>query len=354
MKTLEQATNDTLDRLGDLDQDIWSREEIELYLQDASDQFTRRTKCIYDIVVIENSPLPSNYHTDLERAHLEARPGSLISDMSFQRTGDERQGVGKRVGSGYGPGSNFSQDFITAGTSADDVPTTIPGGMLPTNTIDVLRVAYNLITLRGMSSMQMREIDNVYELRSGDPQWFVWDKDGLFFLRVVPAATGEADYEDYSGSWGTRTGSDDFTDGTVTVDTSETGGYGILRMQTGYFPAGGPWGTPTRVHPDTMNIKVEVSRLGRKLSGAGSFIEVPDSHYKYLLYWAMQRALRRQGDGQDIALADHYAERFEMGVSRMIEKKAEMNSERRGRFGRTLDKPWLGWPQAPYPYGKPF
>lgn len=350
------VTSDTLDRLGDLDNDIWARSEIEIYLQDASDLFTRRTKCIYDRVVIPNLTQAANWTTDLEYSFISQRPGSNLSDMPIQRTGDEALGVTGRVGGAYGQPFQMTSPFRTANTTTDaaeDIPGTIPGGRLPTSTVDVIRVAYDETTLAGTSSQQMRQMDQTYETRTGDPQWFIWDKDGLFYVRVVPAATGNATYPVISGSWGTRTSTDDadVTASTNEASGHETGGYGILRAQTDTFPAGGPWGSPTIIHPSTDNIVVEVNRLGRALTSYP--LEIPEAYRKYVVYWAMSRALRREGPGQDIELSDHYADRFTMGVSRMIEKRDKLQQERVGMFGGSPGADGLGWPQPPSGWGVP-
>lgn len=354
---LYEATSDVLDRLGDLDNDIWSRAEIALYLQDGSDLFTRRAKCIYDQVVIPNVPQSANWTTDLEYYLVSQRPGSNLSDAPIQRSGDEQLGVAGRVGGAYGQPAQMSSPFITADTATDaaqGIPGSIPGGRLPSSTVDVIRVAYDQITLAGTSSQQMRSMDQTYETRVGDPQWFIWDKDGLFFLRVVPAASGNADYPYISGSWGTRTQTDDTSVAVSTAEASgyETGGYGILRAQTDAFPAGGPWGSPTIIHPTTDNILVEVNRLARPLTSYP--IEIPDAYRKYLVFWAMSRALRREGPGQDIELGDHYADRFEMGIARMVEKRDKLQQERVGKFGGQPAADAMGWPQPPTGWGVPF
>jgi hypothetical protein len=166
-------------------------------------------------------------------------------------------------------------------------------------------------------------------------------------------STGDAVYDTISGSWGTRTETDDpdVTAVTTEVTGRTTGGFGILRHQTGDFPAGGPWGTPTRRHPDTANTRVETIRLGRNWTHHAS--ELPSPYQKYILFWAMAKAYERDGPGQSVEMAQHFTERFEMGVYRLTHHVNQMVPERVGRFGAPAisDTLGLGEPQAPYPYG---
>ena len=74
MTTLFESVSDVLDRLGDLDNDIWSRDEITLHVRDGYDLFCRRTKALFDVIVIENLPRVGNWQTDLEKYLAEQKP----------------------------------------------------------------------------------------------------------------------------------------------------------------------------------------------------------------------------------------------------------------------------------------
>lgn len=557
--TLSAAVKDALNRLGDSVGTVWSTEEMKLYLQDGYDTFCRRSKVLFDKVVVENLPPTGNWTDDLSLYHAQQKPGLGYTDgpLHFTRFPDsveQQHGSEGKVGGSYGPQAagitNPGQRYLAAG---HDVETSVNGGYLPQSTVDVLRVTYDDRDLLGMGSQQMRRLDATYETRDGDPQFFTYDKDGLFFLRVIPAASGNAPYpEIVNGGFGVLTqedeqlstlgdgllaywpcdentgatvvndayGSNDLatiispflsatgihggastgvstravqrattsfrptTDMTIslwtkrnssasadlrlldtvvgpqhdwmivldnstgnltaylfnsvggnvtatvpvpsagvwhqilveinttnktisvavdngtpvvstvlsgtiavastqfaawsngslevlhdemaiwsrlltaaekaewynagsgkffpfgniatTIVTTETngfnsGGFGLLRAQTDAFPAGGPWGSPTRIHPSDSNIVVDVARLGRPLFKHP--FELPDAYVKYVIFYAMARALRRDGNGQDIELADHYDERFEMGVYRVTHKRDRMQTEKVTQFG---------------------
>ena len=216
----------------------------------------------------------------------------------------------------------------------------VQGGKLPHEVREVLRVAYNRRTLVGKSSDWVRRHDSQYQIRQGDPQIYTMDKDGLRFLRLVPSAGGQAAYNTINGTRGTMRQTDE--SGITPVGTR-----GILRYRTGNFPAGGPYGTPVQHHPDVFNVRVDHYRLGRDLNRYP--FEIPPFFMKFLYYYAMSMALRREGPGQDIKMSDHYMERFQMGVDRLLSYRKDMQRMRmiqmgvgpEGRVGWGIGEPTL-------------
>jgi len=382
MYTFYDATNDTLDRLSDLENVIWSRAEIQLYLKDGYDNFVRQTNPFFDCYMVENLPPAGNWQTDLEKYFAQQRPGWGLTDERLMYTQNEQttaagsvsqerfHGTEGKYGGSYGPmatgmTSPGDRAYVTGSdgllaNAVDAVPVKVPGGTLPDRVTDLLRVTFNQRTLVGISSMQAKYLDPAYEVRgTGYPQFFTWDKDGLMFLRVIPAMAGVAVYDTVDGSWGTMTYT---TDTAVTVVTTEvtghnTGGYGMLVHRTDMFPTEGPYGTPTRVHPTDLNCRVEVFRLGHSLDDG--IFELPDNYLKYVIFWAMYKAMLRDGPGQDLELAEHYKQRFEMGIEFLTQRRARMNPERFSHFRGMGQFPvgpmpfGMGDPQPPYPFGTP-
>lgn len=343
MQSRYWLTNQVLDRLGDLDNDIWSRDEVALFLQDGYDQFCRRTRCLFDIYVIENIPHPGNWQTHFERWMASQRSGWGVSDEPMNWTGGEGRNFGtsgKVGGSLQGP----AQITHTSGGEYIENPI-VYGGRLPDNVVRIFRVAYDEKTLVGLNSHQMRKLDPLYESRgAGDPQWFTFDKDGLMFVRLVPPASGNASYDTTDGVYGTMRQSDDST-------LTAVGQHGILRYIEGDYNSGGKYGTMTRRHPIDSNVTIEVWRLGRNLNTHPT--EIPDAYDKYVIYYAMGEALKRSGPGQDQEMSKHYLDRFEMGIGNMIEKRATIQRERVGRFGGVVEESnfGLGMPQPPTNWG---
>jgi hypothetical protein len=488
--TLHEAVDDVLDRLGDKANGIWTRAEIELFYKDGYDQFCRRTRCIFDKWAIENLPVTGNWQTDLEKYLMEQKAGRTLTDqpMGYTAEHEKNLGVGGRYGGHKGvaptPGTAVAdKEYYAAdstGSIDDGLPTTVPGGDLPNSIVDLVGVYYDRRRLVGTTTDRLRELDPNYETREGDPQYYAWDKDGLYYLRVVPRAGGDADYVTVNGQRGRMTFSCDEAEATVTgtstlptanknvvvngttytfkatvasaghikiaattaltlknleyainnsggtsgagndympavadtahatveasasglvltltqrddldsplsrgvagesytltstettftlsgatfvaaaVDTNvcteiggrATGGFGILRHEEGAFPAGGTWGSPTRMHPHAVNIDVELFRLGRDLDSHP--IELPDAYKKYVLYFAMSKALERPGHGQDLEMSKHFHDRFLMGIDRMTRKQESMSEEYVGTLGgggASQADFALGDPQTPY------
>jgi hypothetical protein len=370
--TLHDGVYDTLDRLGDQANSFWTRAEIEDYYKEGYDRFVRKTKCIYDQWVIENIPVTGNWQTDFERYLMEQKPGRSLTDqpMHFSAEHERNLGTGGKYGGSYGksptPATSPGEAQGTKGSSSGNagyfdasstgsvdsaLPTKVPGGDLPRSVVEILRVSYDRRTLTGTSTMQLREADPNYQTRQGDPQYFTWDNDGMFYLGIVPNAGGDASYINVSGQWGTMRQTDEtMTEVTQEVGGKSTGGFGILRHSTSYFAANAPWGTPKRRHPHAKNILVELYRLGKDLDH--NPVEIPDAYKRYLVFYAMARALERPGHGQDMERSQHYDNRFEMGIRRMTEKRDKMAAEYRGVFGADgglYPDFGLGDPQVPEP-----
>lgn len=346
---LRDAVASTLSKLDDEDAIVWSNAEIILYVKDGYDQFCRRTKCLFDMWVIPNVPQSGNWQTDLERYLAEQKSGMGLTDnrMAFTSEFERDLGVGGNVSD-----TQVEPVMITSPTEGSKViaaglPTKVSTGRIPSTTTEVLRVVWDEKELIAEDSAHMRLLDIQYERRDGgDPQLFTMDKDGPFTIRFIPPARGDAGYPTVSGSWGTMT----FTDNTaVTVN----GSWGIFRDAEGAFPAWGPHGTPTEQHPSDRNIIVELARLGRSLDRHP--FEIPDQYVKFIVFWAMSRALKRSGPGQDLKLSKHYVDRFDMGTIRLQNHLKKIQTERVLQMGSVASQevPFggLGTPQLPYPYG---
>jgi hypothetical protein len=174
-------------------------------------------------------------------------------------------------------------------------------------------------------------------------------RDGILSVRLVPSPAGDAAYGTISGelAWGIEKYDSDFT-GTLQGDLS----YGILREDTEAFPSGHQYGVPKTLHPDANNTKVEIVRLGKKLKDYA--FELPRNYVKYVIFYAMSQALKREGPGQDIKLAKHYAERFELGILRMDKRMQKLQKQLVRHLGQRETEPQsLGDPSAGWQYSIP-
>lgn len=317
---LHTLVTDELRRLDDEAEDYWQRAEMENYSRDGYDEFCRRTGCVFDLVVIENTPPVGDYGSDLTRYLAEHTPGMAIADrrVLFTQPG-ERDLLGAPVAAGDALAIDATDPSQASGT--------VPGGRLPDGVLSVLSVSWDQKTLDQETAQSLRQKDQRFETVEGDPQAWLWGEDGLMQLRVWPVAAGDASYDTYSGEWGIETYADDG----VTEDECGLGGYGLVSEATDEFPSGGPWGFEGRLHPELKNIVVAVARLGRDPQVYP--LEIPRSFLKYIAFYAMAQALKHEGPGQDLKLAQHFLDRFEFGVSRMEERLRAIQPERRGQIG---------------------
>jgi hypothetical protein len=307
--------------MDDPDGGTWSREEILIYLQDGVDIMCRRTKCLFDMAYIENLPAVGNYSSDEEFELAKQIPGLILTGKRhFTREVDKMFADPGSVGPAAL--SNYSQiEFLDALGISKGRPT----GQLPRGLVDVHRVIHDEIDIEPEFSRGMgHDIDNRYEEQGGDTDWYTLDKDGLFTLRRFPHGDGEAPYTEVVGHFGSEVSDSDYTGEVI-------GSWGSMAFDPEHFPMNGPWGGPTRTHPDVNNTRVEISRLNRDLSEYG--YEIPTNYVKYVEYWAMARALKRDGDGQNLKMSKHYEDRFEIGVGRIRERLESAQHEYSGRMG---------------------
>lgn len=104
----------------------------------------------------------------------------------------------------------------------------------------------------------------------------------------------------------------------------------------------------------TTTLYVEYFRRGAVLSADGTALEIPDRYTDYVVWYAMARALERDGRGQDTELAAHYQGRYLEGLKRIKKRKSQIHSSRIGQMGGmdgTQREP--GYPQWPSNYGVP-
>jgi hypothetical protein len=330
-----------LQDLDDGEEEFWSRDEIGLYGEDGYALLCRRTKCLFDMDYIENLPAVANYSSDEEFELAKQIPNLILTGKrTFTREIDRNFTEAGAVG----PAGLSTHAQIALLPS--DIPKTNPTGQLPRDFVDIQRVVHDEETLYAEYSLGLaREWDNRYEFQTGDTDWFTVDKDGLFTLRRYPTGDGAAPYTVVDGWWGLETLDDDYTGEVI-------GDWGGMTYDPEQFPMRGPWGSPTRLHPDLDNTRVELIRLGQEL-GSHDF-EIPDSHIKYVNYWARYRAYKREGPGQNLKLADHFEGRFEMGVATLTKRTQQVQSEHTGRIGHGPSRGVVPAQQIhlPYNYGR--
>lgn len=340
MKIPELVTN-ILDRLDDPTANNWTREELTSYAGCGYDDLCRDTKCLFDQIVLDSLAPIGNYNSYEEKVLAEAAGFSTCGQFNFTNETERNYAPSSAIGPVHATAA-----FERAYFSQLGIPSTNPSDEIPSTVVDVFKVFHDELVLSPEVSAELEQYDRQYEFREGFPRKWVWDKDGLFRFRRVPISSGEASYDDVTGDYGTVRSESSFT-GTI------SGSWGILREDAETFPAGGPWGIPRRLHPDANNTVLEVARLGR--DGEANDLEVPRNYAKYIEFYVMSRALFREGPGQDVKLAQHFAERFELGKRRMQHRQEQTEPEYVAHMGRRTTNPrrWgLGDPTLPWEYGR--
>lgn len=342
--TFYTSVNNVLKRLDDYpavnSSPVWTRAEIELYVKDGYNIFSRQTKCILDFFYPENIPTPGNYVGWWERDYFES---GMIAAGLMGFTGGYWERDYAEAGA-TGP-VNHTQTWEATYLSTEFMLGIQP---IPEDNIAVDRATHNWRQLDPEWTAFFQENDKNYQTTPGTASRFAMDQDGISRIRLAPLGDGNATVYDVTGTFGLiRSASD--TDGFGTW--APMGTWGTLREVPEHFPMGGPYGIPRRLFSDTDNTRVEYFRLGKSLDEYA--FEVADRFVKYVEFYAQAKALERDGPGQDMALSSHFMDRFNEGVGRMISRITDNKRPVVGKIGGTARvnvKPALA--RLPYRYGR--
>ncbi len=156
----------------------------------------------------------------------------------------------------------------------------------------VERVTWDDRRLEPLWAAELESTHPAFEETSGDPDFYVFDGDGMGTIRLVPV-------------------------------------------------------------PDTNNstdLVVEYTKdVGDTADSGETYSDIPAHYARYLRFFVLFRALERDGEGQDLQLADHYSARYEAGITRISARMAAVRATRRGcigaigRRGRKPPRPRLPW-----------
>jgi len=344
MSTLYASVDNVLKRLDDYPsangEQIWTRSEVELYLEDGYNRFCRQTKCLIDFFYPENIPTAGNYVAKWERGYYES--GMIaVGLIGFSGGYWERD---------YAPASSTGPINHNQPWESDYIETIFAVGLhpIPEDNVAVDRATHDFGQIQPEFTRYFEQNDRSFQTTTGNPSRFSMDRDGMSRLRIVPAGSGDATTYTVSGTYGLLRDADD-TDGFGTW--VPLGTWGALKEIPNHFPMGGQYGIPRRLYSDTANTRLEYFRLGKDWTQYGN--ELPGRFRKYVEYYAQSRCLERDGPGQDMAMSQHLMQRFETGVRRMVlrlgENKAAVTAQI-GSPGRVSKTPALA--RLPYRYGR--
>jgi len=86
---LADVVTETLERLDDSPDKLWTRDEIELYVRDGYDRFCDETLCLFDMFVIENRPPIGTHGSDFQKALAEKMVGVRVTENKLNVTNDD-------------------------------------------------------------------------------------------------------------------------------------------------------------------------------------------------------------------------------------------------------------------------
>lgn len=319
---LDDSTRSVLFRLDDQEAAVWSVAEIANYLQDGYNQFCRRTRVLFDVIVAPSAPNAADHCAPWEESYLDVFFGARNYTAPWEK---------EWVDGGAGPAAATSpaeRVFLTAPLDAGAV---LPGVELSEQVIEVDRATWNGFALLPDYTRRIAPAFSSYEKQGGQPYTFTIDGDGKNFLRLIPIPPGTGTVYDYSYSGDSKeivfsSSSTEFDDAVIDGPSD-----GVVLDVPGEFPEG-PGGVVLDVLSETRNTRVEFFRLGMPLSSHQW--EIPDAFVKYPEFFAQSKALGRDGPGQDPKLAQHFMERFELGVTRAMARVAKLQSQEAATFGR--------------------
>lgn len=378
-ETLKGLRDKVLNRLGDADVQIWTEAEIEGYVKDGYNALCKAGLLLWDLAYLENLPYTGNYNHAWE-----ADIGFYTSSPIRTRQGRFNVTQPWELTAYRGPDSY--EPLLVANHTAPwerlsgelDV-TNIPAvARLPEAYLETDRVTNDFEKISPKRSVELEEeID--YETLKGRVEAYIQDKDGLRNMRkwrVPSTAASEHDYIGHYGAIAAATDGEAVTAGGMRIDefartadgaldasdrarmlsvgfslpgsssSSASGTFaglpdladspiigsrGIPVVLPGYFPIGGPWGFPVRLIEESNNFRVEHFRRGRDLDD--HVFEIPRAYVKYVRHYALYRALGKDGDGQDLKLAEHYKKRYLIGLARIENRKSAIHENRAGIIG---------------------
>jgi len=195
---LYDSVGNVLKRLDDYpavsSEQVWTRAELELYLEEGYNAFARQTRCIFDMFYPENVPPAGNYVAKWERNYFATE---MIAVGLLNYTG----GYWERD---YAEASDTGPINSTQPWEASYLSTTFGAALhpLPEDVVAVDRVTHDFHAMSPEFTRWFESNDRDFEETEGTPQRFSLDRYGIGGMRVVPA--GEADASTYSviGTYG--------------------------------------------------------------------------------------------------------------------------------------------------------
>lgn len=315
-----------LKRLGDATEQVWTRSEIDGYLQTAQRELGLQTRAIWDVAYAENLPRGFSYTAAWEATHADFDYGRADHTMAD----DEDDGL-VTLGLPKTLSGNHTSPFeATDGHLSDaGASTAVPGtSTLPESLTEIDRGTWDRRTLTALTLRDLQRRDTRYRITAGEVYGFLWQQDGVRTLRKVRVPSAHATTYTITGSWGILRNPDDI------VADAESGTWGIPRRIHGMHPMGPEsFGFPRRPYQDALNVRIEHWRTPRALDANTDLFELPDRYTVALRDYALWQALSRQGAGQDRSMAALFEQRWGRALARLRRRINGLTRDRVARLG---------------------
>jgi hypothetical protein len=346
MTTVGALIDDVLDRLGDLEERIWTHDEVGVHLVNAQQQIASAQRVFFDWVFLENLPTGFSYTQPWELTY-----GYVTFDIGVANytIADERRLLGDerlRLGPGWFTCPIEATDgWLSSAHANTAIPATAE---LPKTLTALSRVTWDKRGIDAMTPSLMNRVDARYQITRGEVYGFMWQVDGIRTLRKIRVPSAQASTVTVTGSWGLLRRPTDLSTDPI------TGAWGSPRRIAGHHPLGAfTFGAPRRPFLDGTNVRVEHFRHGRPLAATTDVCELPTRYARYLRDYAQARLLERAGPGQDVALAAHFDQRWARGLARIANRIDRVDRTRVAVLGGdghglTTRPPR---PSRPWPYG---
>jgi hypothetical protein len=173
--TLAEVQTEVLQRLGDSAGAIWSESEIEGYIQEAYDELTAQTGCLFDMALFPDVPLAFSYTADWERDHIldVYNSGWAINGQAAFTSEFERDWVDNQPGPGNHNHVWEEPDETLIAAIVD----------LPEDLYEIERATWNTKRIDPLRTRHIEHSDSRYELSRGSVEGYLQDKDGVNRLR---------------------------------------------------------------------------------------------------------------------------------------------------------------------------
>lgn len=195
---LYTAVNNVLKRLDDYPsvsgESVWTRAEIQQHVEDGYNAFCRQTKCILDFFYPENIPTAGNYMAKWEEGYFDS--GMIAIGLLGFSGGYWEQD--------YAEASQIGPINHTQPWEADYLTTTFTVSRVKVadDNIAVDRVTHDFHTLEPEYTRFFERTNKNFQTTSGEPWRYTMDRDGIGYMRVVPAGAGNATSYDAHGKFG--------------------------------------------------------------------------------------------------------------------------------------------------------